>query len=1660
MNDTDPAPGASSAISYAGQRLLGAIDTPEDMEGAGLATRHLRNCVLQAVKTYVPAMPAAWGVEATTLHDNLRRLADGGQPNLMALPASSSASEVYRAFTVRRASNLALAAANRIDAALGVIIVAEATNARAVSQLAMSVHHTLHNAGVTRAGRHPDWTVLAKEFPTTLEDVEAWAQRDTEPRIQTFMEMLASALRTPLQAPEGLAAQAKPDADGSGMEAPAAPPDGTSQGNKPAEPGSGQPARDDNDRTPPASLVGWLRGRADQAGYLSRFGVDGRWERQTKAELRQVCKGVRAALSPGHPDRYLALFATASLATSLPARRASELKLERNTDMWLDVQLGAVRWYLRRLLAAEQAAAIPVDQMQEADLIQIWLPHAAAAVGLELKRLRTNAGDLFELITGFTDADAREAFLERYRAWLRSLGNASLHGVEDARFGRSLSTFFREQAGDVVAAWLNLDFEEVAIGTMHYVRLDRSYLHAQCDLVWQRVGLGPAADLTLPDLAIGSRHALTEHQFGKAWSDWSHRAQSAVEALMSATTTDALLKAWSELVHLRLLATITLTGGRGDRLSRMTWGTIFAHAKYLLLRDKDNDKYSRTRMVPIVSALRVILDDHARDLQVFCRRAEELGLRVTTPAGRNFSDRAPHRVCFYRAVVIDHPAGPYLSRGAIDRAVLERLCGDLFGGPLNVGRHTLITMAVVHGFDPALIKMMSGHVRGQAEPFSDAQWIAPADALRQLEAAMEWTLRAVCTPTQTAPQPGVLALAELISGLPAERGETPRSAWSRSRVLPEPFTSATGVAIRYIDHLRQLLASGKGPSDADANQLANLMLIQWVSLADAARAWSLEKPFQHLGPRCTALVMQREGCRAEIRRPLVGPAALAVNATSANKTRAAWPEVLECIGAWLRQCLPAAPWPSEAPACAVALDTLLKLWLRVFVPPFLLTSASARIAAPTATRASLLRLLQDPNKHRGHGEALIFPRPELRGGGRVRVKPSPMKDAIAKVREFADEERLEGENWARMGDLEPELLAIDAANHLPAETYVEWCVAEAKAWIGSQGGRIKISSLSTYTSNITPALAPLRPDENMREWDEEWFEFFAFLRATAKGETKEELEAARLTRIVAARRFVRTLATLGYPIPPQLLDEPVARGMDGMRRSAASTLLLESDRQVVTRFMAQHFAEDALAAQLAPLYSELRWAFAFRSMEAAVLPLDAIDSFHNLVVTTDGFAHLKSRHARRLAAIAQALVDRFRAAALAVARARHGANWLFLLDDRHDWSLIEAIEEAFAAALKQSTGEQEARPHAARAVLPLQDLFPGWEPMLRRFLRGEATTEECARFCSDLRRRGFGALVAVLLKTGHGHGVTFLRYYFALWDLLLSIFAQASLAAIPTDPRHLLKSYGGSAAAALRQADRRSRSAGAQIDGWAWMTAYVPTDSNLPQLDVDAAPSKRPAPPSATKAVIAADVPLERQTLYLALRITGEDEVSAADGAKVPTSTAARLETIFAANSATSTRARHQAADSPTGRRAEVMYLQLATGLELATSLARSAPETVHQLALALTPMRAGDYVLPHIEAFRATLIRFTACLPPTLSVLTQFKPGRLQSAERARLDDAKVRLFVGSDDRDLGERPRVSIVETLDPLNRVQRARRTANTRALLAARQLIRNNPGRSSK
>jgi len=944
-----------------------------------------------------------------------------------------------------------------------------------------------------------------------------------------------------------------------------------------------------------------------------------------------------------------------------------------------------------------------------------------------------------------------------------------------------------------------------------------------------------------------------------------------------------------------------------------------------------------------------------------------------------------------------------------------------------------------------------------AEVYSDGQWIAPADGLQRLANAFEWMLSPLFPRATTDAPSGVLKLQEWDELPPINPLQEATASGQFARILPRPFCAHTIQSIRLIDMIRILLLGGDGPRHPGALLLVNHLAIAWIALEDVKLIWRQDKPATAISARCVAEIWSRPECRAEIRRPLVGSAAIAQYAISGQVVRPTWEESCSALATWLRIAFSNLDWSNDYKVVVQQLNACVEMWLRMHLPPFLLTAASSRVTAHTASVSSLIRLISAPASAANlQQEKLIARKPNLRGVTRVKLPKTPLSLAIAKVHEVANSHKTKGEAWERMAHLRKGIQLINVADHLPSETYTEWVLEEVRLWDKSEEDKLKPRSLKTYTSHLTPSLATLKPDDDMRLWYDQWFEFEKICIASAVGTSDIETNRMRRLRKVALRRFLRTLAKLGYNIPHQLLGGDFPRGSDGMRRSAASTLPLKQDQERITQLVVSHFEESPLKSRQGQLYCELKWKFSTRAAEVGVLGLDAVTPFDELVIFPDGFNIHKSGHAKRFGPIDSKTADDFRATAATVASARPGAKWIFLEADRHDWHFVNELEHAFSAAFRQITGDKDARPHASRQVAPVNHLFPGWEELLRKFLNGHASTADCVAFCNSVRSLGFNALVTELIGIGHGHPTTFLKYYFAIWDLLLSIYTQASLANLPIDPKDLVDKSGPAVAAAYRQAASRANRAGVQFDGWMWMTTYRPAAANLTTLPQ--APSSaltkalKPSKPNASVTTSHEEVP--RQVMYLALRLTGLDPIPAADFADLSTSVASRLEQLIVSSPGSAVSGRRQfKSQLAGGQKAELKYLRSPEGWTLVRKLVGSPAESIRRLAEALTPMRAGSYVLPPVLVVQRSLVQFVSCLPSNLGVLVQFKSGRVSAEDMQFVDNKAIRIFVGASDHDLGDRPRLFIVPTSDPLNLVLRPRRTANVRCVLAAIHLFRN-------
>jgi hypothetical protein len=1047
-------------FSEIGQSLLTAINAPDDLKGSLVAARALRTCLKNAKTVYASQVHALWFQEAERLESEIWSISEAGNTEMAAPLSNTSASKVYRTFSAPVASTLNRAAADRVNAAMGAILAMAANTHQAIGVEICHAYKALHASGSSRSNRHEDWSKVVVEFPIDVAGAQAWADKTSEVGIQRFMLALGRALSgqplaptaitSPLRESQGTAGTCGREidlADTKGrltltLESHSAPP---------------QPSKE--------NLVGWLRTRADQAGYLSRWGAEGHWYKQSTLELTEICGGVHSALAPGHMYRRFAFLACIPMTSSISAKVALAIELSPKPDLWLDVAGGRCRMYLTRLLDDDVAKVTSQDKLEHSQMVDMWLPAAAWIAGQDLLREQPSAKCVAELLLQDTSQRSTEEFLTKYRSWVSAIGPKSLHRAKDVRVARSLGSIHRMLCGDVTAAMLAGDLDEVAMGTLHYITLTRTFLHQQSDRTWQLVGLGPAAPLSEPDSLVGSGKGLTQEKLGAGLRLADQRASAARQTLRTTNNPRDFVAAWTDLVHIRLLLTITLSAGRGNHLERLTWAAVMGHPLLLMLADKDVNEYSKSRLVPITQFLRITLDEHARDLKAACARAPSLGLEIDLADARRFGRREPGHSCFYGATITVHEGIHQLQEVPIDRDNLQDLCQEIFGSELNVGRHTLISLCVQNAVDPPLIKALGGHQRGMAEVFSDGQWVAPADGLGLLACALDWILSPLYPRSISDAESGVLKLSEWKVRPPLTQCEESTSQGPYPRVLSIPFHEHSLMSIRLVDQIRILLGRGLGPDHAGAQLLANYLAIAWISLPDAERIWQIGGHPLAITDRSIAAVWSRVDCRASIRRPLVGSATAASHSYWKMKIRPGWLDTTQALANWLRLAFGQFSWAAKTEQVMLQLSCCMDSWLRIHVPPFLLTAASTKLSAPTASQASLNRLVAPPREQLEFSEEqLARIKPQTRGTARTRLQASPLSTSIAAVHKAADPAKTGGENWARMGKLREELLLLDTTDHLPAETFVDWASEEARKWKQTEGGRIKVRSLNTYTS--------------------------------------------------------------------------------------------------------------------------------------------------------------------------------------------------------------------------------------------------------------------------------------------------------------------------------------------------------------------------------------------------------------------------------------------------------------------------------------------------------------------------------------------------------------------------------------------------------------------
>lgn len=1623
--------------------LAHALGCPHDRGGLALAVRHACRC-LGAAAAAMPTRPAlqAWHDAAAAMAARLKSQSTT-VPSLLTSSAEMLALPGYGAWLSQPPANAMDTRVQQLWAIQGHALAAFACSGNVVppallNGLTQAIKH------LRGSGRQQGWAEIALDFPSTAADVQRWMGKTSTPAVRRMLAALELMWTLPLVPPESLQepVASKVPAAHSELQA------GSPQPSEPVD--IDGDLGDDGDR--PASLLGWLTQRANYAGMRSRFGADGHWDALTPAELTHVCKAIRAELLARTEAAPFALLAAMCLCTSLPARLAMTLAMQPNGDIWISADFGSVRWSLQRLLDGRTDATATIEPTQPDRVVDIALPAAAARFGRQLVESNPSGGHLAALLASSDDPAAHREFLEAYRGWLRGLGQRWVHAAYDVRLAMSLPQIHRALHGDVAAAWLSLDSREAALGMMHYVSLPRVTLHQWAGQAYSAIGLGEAAGVAAKGV-VGSAVALDAQAFATGWKALQATCERHRALLATCADLGAAARAATDLNAARLTAVVIAMAGRGTLLPRLSWPALYTHPDVVLLLDKRVDAYSDLRGIPVHELLREQLDAHLEDLRQFGVACRRLGKAPTDRRGRDLSRLQDQGAAFFGLQVHEAHGAASLRRAAISTGDIDAISQQHFGQPINVGRHTLLTLAVVEGWDPWWPKVLSGHHRGHAEPFADGGVVAPAHLLFHLSHALDRALgHLVSEPSNNSGERVVLDVARLRalnSSSPLAQARTPGS---KARLLPPAWQPSTLVALRVCDHLRRRLAHGESPSHAGAEVLLVGLLVNSIHLDDLRLIWIDHQAIQSIGER-GAVVLWRRAPGAQEQQRLVTP----LWATALQRARGSkgqlpgWAGCVEHAAGWLRVALPEFGWHGDDHRCLRALEQLLQAWMRFHTPPFLLSAAAPALGAAVANRASLQRLASRRPLDGGEDDVLLLQAPMPRAAARAPVRESPLNQVLKLVHRYGRTDLQLGEDGQRWQDLAKAVTELDCSADARARVVVDVVRLDHDRWRAAHANRIQVSSLSTYLYRISVDLDRIAPTEDLAVWQEEWEDWHdAVEKASVAGDATKRAALAE-ERLVAVRHLLRGLSELKYPVPAELLAPDGRPGATTARRPASATVLLRADQQRIRGLLKRHFADVPVLGDLADLYCSLVCGASLRSAEVGALTVDAVTPFGDLAVDTGGFSHLKSEHARRLQRLTHDVSASFRATAELVQDAEPGARWIFLLNNPNDWGTASTVAKAFGAALRQVTGDPDGRQHATRPLAPLSQLLPQWEDTLGAVARGQASTQQCAEFMASIQQQSVGRLVQVLHAAGHGHPLTFLAHYFAIWPWVMAAHVQALHAGFG-DASALVRGRMPQAYAAFRKARERAKTARMEFDSWGWVGRAAVARMDLPPLQADRvtlASAKLASPTDhAPQAGVSALV------RYLAARFMGLAPAAAAHAFGLCTAEAASAEARFDEQATSALRQRHQGDAQGRGRGAELRLLRSEDGATLAARMLALPIAELSRLSQALSSRRTGPQPRMPVEALVADLQACVATLPQQHGLYIQTGHGKYSAEELARIPACSKQLFVGPADRDIGNRPRVSVVDADAPENRVRRARLTSLVRCLVQAALAIRNN------
>lgn len=1638
--------------------LLQAISAPHSAGGLLVAVNTVCRCLEAAHKLMPSERANEWLTRANQLLQETQTLSSSHSAIAIVASKESSA-PVYSSFAAPARCAIRKDRLERVDAMLGIAVVAAVSGEGTVPKAFAASWQTLRRACSGRGNHERDWELLAEHLPVSQEEIKRFLEIAKHDVVRKFcidlLRMVAAAVALP---PEHTTANETSDASTQ----------------EEIENGDDQEESSDEDQylgddpkqrpLPEAGkIIEWQMKGATFARYADKVGLPVSADRIPPADLKVLCRKLKLSIeSAVEKFQKFAFAAFVSLLCALPIQIALFLSLRRNDDIYLLLDEGAVYWNYRKVQKRRGESSAEDSALETStDLLHVRIPIAQflAAFGQRLLTERPDATTLAELLEVPNEATERVIWLKEFGLYLRSCGD-EVYPPYPARYARSLPYVYLEKSEqDLIAAALAFGFAPATAGMLNYVNIDRAQIEKYVQQVYDFLDLGPAAPMPSSFESCGSTHAPTQEIFTEGWNRMMQDISGSLLAARKATTDEDFILSFNQFVTLHLTALVTLSAHRAQRLERLTNGAIYFHPTVMYFADKDSAIYVQSRLVPKTKLLTELQGHHKANLRVLAKQAKARGITSTVleeiSEGIDRFDRVAH---FRLELTTDKDGKKQVKRTKCTPAHIEVCTQTYFKKKRNCGRHFWVTQGCRNLFDRWGLRVLTGHVRQDAEPLHEFGLVAPSLALSDLKRQMDKLIEQLGLQgpqSQTAqtrknhfasnfpfvPLPKSYSLSE-VRKAKIEGGQKTHQG--------NLFTSRSIPAICLIDNVRIKLINEPGDIGKGAGLLLHFACFDGViNLEDLQVIFKdLKSHLLQIGGK-PVLCFSRKDSKQEITVPLQASTQIYLKTNIPNDERGDWHQATSEAAKWLSKSFSEFALPSSAARCIDTFLNCLNHWAHFNLPPAVNTLYQPGSLAATFSRLSILRLA-GIEKSTG---TVAFPAWTPVDEKTYQEKNQSLDQVLKCLNRAADTNKRFGQNFSRAQRLQQDLVELPATlSNGPADVVKRVIQHEDEKILTGAPDPLELSSLATYMSGLRQTLESIPAYQTLDSFlADDWHNFYSSATHVESPRKKSAVDDARLKslkedRIAAANRFLKVLAELGFWIPRSLLQSDGRNNFHEAMRLPASSVYIEdaNTKQIsdlIKTGLSDYPTHTARALLKLQLFSEVPLRYGI----SASLPIGCFTKEAGCLVIRDmGFSVSKTKR-HQLVSVSSELQAQITKLGDKLLRADPNTPFLFLQNEAvHDLGSDGWLHELLTKLLQLTTGDSTARIHSFRAQVYASHAVPAWDQTARQLLEGSAGPQVSLSLFTPIKPL-WTSFAKAAAEAGHSSRHTGGMYYLAGWPLIRAAALSATLAHTP--PPANLASELGFSEGALRKARQRFDGNGSVFDPWAWLCKGLKFDSLMrfqanETVEVPVAPERDPPAALSSNSV-------EQSIIYCARRMLNQTTDATQTLLRLPTSLVSVLDSKLP-SSEVMLKLRKRTNSPPHGRALSADIRSLSSPdakIFISARAKKLLPHDANLLALLSSTPTSEPSTWKDKDAAGAEIENALQSLPNDFSMEISFGERHFSPALAASLALIP-RVVIGKVLRDLGPTPRVLVIYTkVDLRTDVSKSRLTALLRVLLCS-------------